>query len=150
MKCAFSALIILILLYGCGDQPDTQVEAEEGITHVTLMNTEWKLIRLQTGDLTQTEVIDNQPTLNFNLEELRVYGFGGCNQYTGSFLIGDDNSIEFSSIASTKMACPEMEIEQTFYKQIENVTTFEIDENDQLLVLTDEESEEVLVFQTKE
>jgi heat shock protein HslJ len=151
MKTMFPVLFILILLsYGCGDQPETQVEAENGTTHLTLINTEWQLIRLQTDDLKQTEIVTNQPTLNFNLDELRMYGFGGCNQFTGSFLTGENNRIEFSGIASTKMACPEMEIEQTYYKQLENTTSFEVDEAGRVLILFDEASSELLVFQNEE
>lgn len=91
-----------------------------------------------------------QIRLNFNLEELRAYGFGGCNQYTGSFLIGEDNSIEFSTVGSTKMACPEMGIEQAFYKHLENVTSYEMDKDGQILILTNKGSEELLVFNPSE
>lgn len=146
MKYTFSAIITLILLYGCGGHRDTHVEAVNESLHLALSNIEWKLNRIQNIDLTQTEVINNQPTLNFNLEEFRLYGFGGCNRYTGSYLIGEDNRIEFSRIVSTKMACPEMDIEQTFYKQLENVTIYEVDQNGKILILTDENLEEVLVF----
>nr|WP_232060315.1 META domain-containing protein [Halomonas hydrothermalis] len=38
-----------------------------------------------------------------------VSGSDGCNQFTGSVSLGENQRIEFSQLASTRMACPNME-----------------------------------------
>lgn len=38
-----------------------------------------------------------------------VSGSDGCNRFTGSVELGDNQRIEFSQLASTRMACPNME-----------------------------------------
>ncbi len=39
----------------------------------------------------------------------RVSGSDGCNQFTGKVSLGESQRIEFSELASTRMACPNME-----------------------------------------
>lgn len=38
-----------------------------------------------------------------------VSGSDGCNRFTGSVNLGENQRIEFSQLASTRMACPNME-----------------------------------------
>ena len=39
----------------------------------------------------------------------KVSGSDGCNQFTGKASLGESQRIEFSELASTRMACPNME-----------------------------------------
>lgn len=55
---------------------------------------------------------DISPYLFLDKQEKRFYGFGGCNRLMGIYKISDDNRILFSSIASTRMTCPKIQIEQ--------------------------------------
>jgi heat shock protein HslJ len=72
--------------------------------------------------------------IRFDLEENRISGKGGCNNYFGSINLQFDNawggSMQFSKIGSTMMACPEhMDLEQKFYQLLEQVDKFEIKGN---------------------
>jgi len=66
-----------------------------------------------------------------------VSGFGGCNQFKGSY-IKDGRSLGFSPIAATMMACPEtkMRVEQTLFKALD--ATHEVVATHLLLALFDD------------
>ena len=78
---------------------------------------------------------ETKPFLEFRVNERKLTGMGGCNQLSGTVEV-TGGSIVFSSIISTKMACPAMEAEQHFLKAI---TDQEIEydiEKDQLVLKT--------------
>ena len=53
------------------------------------------------------------PELEFFPVEKRFGGFGGCNRINGRCEFGED-SIRFSRILATKMACPDLPLENRF------------------------------------
>ena len=58
-----------------------------------------------------------------------VSGSGGCNTYTAPYTTPAAGQITIGPVASTKMACPEaeMQIEQNYFTALANATTYEID-----------------------
>ena len=54
---------------------------------------------------------ENVPFLAFNIEEKRVHGNASCNVVNGGFMQeeGKENSLKFSQMISTMMACPNMD-----------------------------------------
>ena len=55
----------------------------------------------------------NQKVADIKLmpEGSRLVGSGGCNAMMGTYELRDRNRLKFSAIAMTKMACPDMSIE---------------------------------------
>lgn len=53
------------------------------------------------------------PRLEFQLKENRVTGYGGCNQISGSIQT-TEKTIQFGMMARTKMACPDLALEDQF------------------------------------
>ncbi|WP_299707215.1 copper resistance protein NlpE N-terminal domain-containing protein [uncultured Pontibacter sp.] len=79
------------------------------------LNGTWNLVELQGKIINQKDFERNQPSLIIDLAEGRVSGSAGCNRITGTLEpIGD--RINFGPIAATKMACPQMEVENQFLK----------------------------------
>ncbi len=77
------------------------------------LNGKWMLSHPDEQSIDKAEV----PYLELQLEENRAVGFGGCNRFTGSVeLIGD--SLKFGSLASTKMACPDLTGEAAFLRAL--------------------------------
>lgn len=67
------------------------------------------------------------PTFEFHLGDNRFSGHAGCNQMSGSIMV-EGNRIKFGPIASTKMACPDMTVEQAVSNALSNKTlTYSID-----------------------
>jgi len=83
-----------------------------------LNGTSWTLVEL---DGNTPVLADSEVTISFLNGELS--GSGGCNSYTGSFSLGEDNpfTITISPIAATKKACPEpiLSQESAFFTALE-------------------------------
>jgi heat shock protein HslJ len=64
------------------------------------------------------------PLIHFENEQVR--GFSGCNRFSASVKEAKPGEIEVGPAAATKMACPEpqMQLEQTFLKQLDAVTRY--------------------------
>ena len=64
---------------------------------------------------------------------LSIHGNAGCNLINGGFETSTSNakSISFPGVASTMMACPDMDIETSFFKVLEDTKSFII-KNDKL------------------
>jgi heat shock protein HslJ len=92
----------------------------------TLDDTYWKLVQL--GD---TPVRDGlmlrEPHLRLDANRQQFSGSGGCNAVTGRYANSGIDEIRFSEVASTKMACQGMQIEQRFLTSLEQVVHWRID-----------------------
>jgi heat shock protein HslJ len=106
-----------------------------------LNGTQWQLVSIDG----EAVVAGSTVTLNFD-EENSAGGSGGCNSYGTSYTI-EGNSISFSMIASTMMACLEeavTEQEVAYLAALQGATRFEIVDNQ--LVITSSEGE-MLVYE---
>jgi heat shock protein HslJ/uncharacterized membrane protein/uncharacterized lipoprotein NlpE involved in copper resistance len=75
------------------------------------LNDIW-VMQEMTGVVLKKEALNKGlPTFEFHLKENRFSGHAGCNQMNGSIKV-EGNKIKFGPIASTKMACPDMTVEQ--------------------------------------
>ena len=68
---------------------------------------EWNLVEIQ-GEPVRAQ---SNPFIGFDTKKGRVYGYSGCNRIMGSLDLSRDNKIELGHMASTLMACPDMELE---------------------------------------
>lgn len=71
----------------------------------------------------------------------KVSGGGGCNQYHGKYMFVGD-SISIFDIGSTRMACPEIKIEETFFNTLPEVVRFKV--NNENLKLYDKQKKELV------
>lgn len=73
----------------------------------------WKLVELNGQPV---PAMKRQPYFILRSDGARVTGFGGCNNFTGSYTLDTAASrINFGAIAMTRMACPSgMDVEKTF------------------------------------
>ncbi len=83
--------------------------------------TVWQLTQLNG----KTVKSDNNFTIAF-LNTGRVTGKGACNTFFGPWesARGSGNGIKIGQIASTMMACPDMDTESAFFKALENITEY--------------------------
>ena len=108
------------------------------------LNGEWIVSAIGNTQLGKTE---NTPFLAFDIEQKRVHGNAGCNVINGSFSQeeGKDNSLKFSQMISTMMACPDMETERQILEALSKVNSFSSSQ-DQTLALLDENGTEILTL----
>lgn len=58
------------------------------------------------------------PTLQFNFEENRIHGNGGCNTYNGGFTLTDKNEFTAPNAVSTMRACIDANKEPQYFKAL--------------------------------
>ena len=85
---------------------------------------EWKITDVN-GEAVPTGM-EKQPFIAFDVKEQRVHGNAGCNLINGGFKTEEGNalSISFPGMASTMMACPDMETEGKIMGALNEVKSF--------------------------
>ena len=91
-----------------------------------LYDTDWKLVSLN-GESIDTASLNKRPGIRFDKAQHRVSGNGGCNGMGGSYTVTGDK-LHFSPLISTKMACPGLDVENKYFKALEQVTSFDVSE----------------------
>jgi heat shock protein HslJ len=91
-----------------------------------MTGTQWKLIVLDGQNITNENTGPKQVHFMLAEKENRFYGSGGCNSVNGTYLHSKPNHIAFSNIATTKMACANMVIEEQFLKMLEEVNNYQL------------------------
>lgn len=94
------------------------------ITDVT-----WRLVEIQGRTVSRLDKNKKPIQLRLNSKENRVNGFAGCNNFWGSFNLQNGNRISFSKMASTLMACPDLQLETELYRVLEKVDNYTIKNN---------------------
>ncbi len=95
----------------------------------TLMKLHENSLAFLNGAWRVTSIEGNPITANARLvidtDELRLHGNGGCNVINGEITVNLDkpDAIEFKNIASSRMMCPDIAVEQTLLLALENVDT---------------------------
>lgn len=109
------ALALLAMIAACGSTEAPPHPLEKTLWHVPAAN-------------------DPRPiTLQFDATEKRVSGFSGCNRFSGSYTL-EQNQISFGPLMSTKMACADAArntTEQTFLDALSRTDSY-LYENDTL------------------
>ncbi|NIM96018.1 MAG: META domain-containing protein [Anaerolineales bacterium] len=108
---------------------DEGVLAEfQAIEPKTIEGSSWDVISYNNGKGGVVSVIiDTEITADFD-EEGRISGSAGCNRYTGSYEVDDENITIPSDFGTTRMACddPIMEQEQAYLEALSTAATYSI------------------------
>jgi len=100
------------------------------------LNDIWVMESISSIDLTKAKLMKGLPTIEFNLNEMRFDGHAGCNNLMGKIEVAG-SKIKFGSIASTKMTCPDIQVEQVVVDAI-NQKTFAYNIENMKLTLENE------------
>ncbi|WP_294629269.1 META domain-containing protein [uncultured Bacteroides sp.] len=115
-------------LYLCNasNRPVMTLEKKEANVKLSVLNGEWK-VKEANGEVIPSGM-ENQPFIAFNVKEKTIHGNAGCNVINGGFETNADNvqSISFPRVASTMMACPDMDTESKILKAINEVKSFDV------------------------
>lgn len=94
--------------------------------NASLTETYWKLIELNGNPVPPPPEGAREIHIVLRNDESRVTGFAGCNAMTGTYIVQEGQRLKFSRIASTLMACEQMEIEKAFGEMLERVDSYSI------------------------
>lgn len=90
----------------------------------------WRLIELN-GKAVESLPGKEQLHLQLKLINSSVFGYGGCNRFSGHFELMHGNRIQFTKMLRTLIACKRLETENLFLSQFDEVNTYEV-KNDTL------------------
>lgn len=134
-------LAALLALAGCAGGP-TGAGGDRPVPTAPLTNTYWQLA--QVGEqVVETGVRDTEPHLIL-LDDRRVHGFSGCNRFVGQYTL-QGAYLLFDSMASTKMACLDDNIEAPLYEAF--AETAGVNLRGKVLKLLDEQGRELARFE---
>lgn len=135
-KLIVSTLFLSAVLFACkgtqkadSSKQATDIQAQQKSAH-QLFGTKWKLISLNGSPITESEPIE-APWIQLDSTENRINGLGGCNHFFGE-LTHTGSEIGFSNVGATKMACPNLEMESTFFQMLENTRRYAFNQAMQL------------------
>ncbi len=86
----------------------------------------WRLVELRGKKIEKAENQPKEVFLFFNVDGKSVQGNGGCNSINGGVELTEMNRIKFSRMASTLMACPNMEEEREFLQVLESADNYNL------------------------
>ncbi len=129
-------LIILIVFISCGTKQ--KIDSKNRLHDI------WVATHINDTEL-QINNERSRPQLEIKVAEKKVLGKGGCNRFFGNLDIITETELIFSDkLGSTKMACPNMNIEDSFFKALLASKTYKIENNN--LHLFNESNKEVIRF----
>ncbi|SEW04649.1 META domain-containing protein [Kaistella antarctica] len=111
------------------------------------LNTYWSLKELNGKKVTM--VPNQEKEQGFMLRSGgKITGFAGCNSFSGNYTLSGKNTITFNpNMAMTKMACPDVKLnEQTFANIFKNANNYQV--KDKMLILKDAGNKVFAVFET--
>lgn len=127
------------LLYLTGGKQQSLVLRKSDIGFI---NGAWSVVRI--GD----KVIDASKGIEMviDIPELKVHGNAGCNVINGRLVVDPDvqHSLRFTDVASTRMTCPDIELEHEFLSKLAEVVIAEPDRSPDAANLRDKEGKTVI------
>jgi len=84
----------------------------------------WRLAELFEKPVNSAPDQFREAHLIIHKRDNRINGNSGCNNFFGTYELFETNSIKFSQIGSTKMACPDMQPEYLFFKALGLVNSY--------------------------
>lgn len=121
------ALIGSALLFaGCQSTPSSS--AAEVNSLQMLQNRTWIATQIGAKSIKTNPTAHNIPALQFDQATQRVSGADGCNRLMGTYQATGDTLV-FSQMASTKMACIDNTLPNQFNMALANVTNYQVYNN---------------------
>lgn len=140
MRKQYLLFILLFVFTGCKTtQKTSQKVVERTYENPALLDKMWAVTQINGSELQYS----NQADVAYLLfdKNLTVKGCGGCNNYSGRYDVKGD-SIVMERVGATMRLCPDQEIEDAFFKAMNEVVTFKVTKDN--LKLYDKRKKEVI------
>ncbi|MEO5775320.1 MAG: META domain-containing protein [Flavobacterium sp.] len=91
-----------------------------------LAETKWRLVELNGKAVEETTRRDY--FINFDSKSGTFKAFVGCNSISGNYFMKASNKIGFTNIISTRMACKNMDVERSFFNNLQKTDNYMIED----------------------
>lgn len=141
-------IIVSLLCIGCIGFIMISCGSSRQATALSTLNGEWNIVEIN-GTAVQPATGNQLPSIGFDTSTGRIYGNSGCNRMMGSF----DNTVKAGTInlgevATTRMYCPDMTMEQNVINTLKNVRGYRKMSNNRI-ALTNSMNRPVMILTTK-
>lgn len=144
---------ISIFTIACADKKATETPDNPSVetTEVTadpqdLLSKEWQVKEVNGTNVVLDSTFTNYPFIKFT-DLTTASGNLGCNRFGAKVEFTGNNGIKLFEITSTKMACGNLKIENSFKEALQNTSTYIISDN--LLYFNNSENITVATLETK-
>jgi heat shock protein HslJ len=115
---------------GASAAPDTSAPAAPAAPApaapaAALEGTEWRLVDIGGQPAPAGADSTRHPGFTLIAEGRKVQGSAGCNRMNGTYQL-DGQHLKFGPLATTRMACPDMQTETAFLKALKATTRYEV------------------------
>ena len=94
------------------ESSETNSENANSMEVQSIENTKWIITTLEGKDMSKKETNGQVVYFTLNSKDNRVNGFSGCNTFMGTYSLEEGNRISFSQMGSTRMSCPDSDINE--------------------------------------
>ena len=102
----------------------------------------WTVFKIK--NITKEDLLNNKKSPFIKIEDKRVSGNNGCNNYFSSIINIDKKSLTFSPFGETRMMCRDMKISDTFSLLLSKIETYTVTK--ETLTFINAKGEKVLIF----
>lgn len=95
------------------------------ISNVSQLHDIWVLTAIKGVSLDKLKFTAGVPTMEIFIEDLRVSGFGGCNNYFANIKGLSDKDFSLGPVASTYMYCINID-EIQYLKQLDKIESYQL------------------------
>lgn len=118
------------------------------VSPISTINGEWNIVEIN-GSAVVPTAGKELPSIGFDTATGKISGNSGCNRMMGSFdNTAKPGTINLGEVASTKMYCPDMSIEQNVLNALKNVRGYRKMSNNRI-ALTNSSNRPVMVLSSK-
>ncbi len=124
MKTKLTTLAIIALtIVSCNTTKNTNNNVTQNDTQHSndITNSTWELTKLEDATVDQSNTEGDKIHFVLNSSDSTVNGYSGCNIFNGTYSMEKGNRIKFSKIASTRMACPDSDINENDVLEVFNL-----------------------------
>ncbi|MGL5262051.1 MAG: META domain-containing protein [Bacteroides sp.] len=136
-----------IALYGKMSKPIAVLDRKDLKSEAVLLSGKWQVSKINGEDYTlKNPEHSKKPFIELDIQKSLITGMAGCNSITGQITSDPKKlqSIQFPGTASTRMMCPNIEIENQVLKAVGEVATYKLSPSTNELFFQDKAGREVL------
>ena len=128
-------------MISCGTNSENKKTKADFLTNI---KGTWTVFEIK--NITKENLTNYQKTPFIKIEEEKVSGNNGCNNYFSTVINIDEKSLEFSHFGETRMMCRDMKISDTFRLLVSKIETYSGDSK--TLTFFNVEGEKIFLFTT--
>ena len=95
----------------------------------------------------QPVVVADTAIITFDTQAMQVSGCNGCNRFFGPYSVSEKQTLSLKNLATTMMACPDMDLETKILQSMNAVRAVKAGANADEMQLVDAEGNVLLVLQ---